>query len=257
MKPATSDPFAAVATAVAAAKWEQARAELQRLQKTLDPRLAPQIQAWRYRIAPFWWQPLQGGGIVLRRTHAGDADFYRSCFADPGFASRYNRQPPWKGDLARALLLAGTRSPVDLTAQHWIVTDRSDSAIGLAALTSLNPANRKAEFSIGFPGVGPSNPSGSAGRSAMATLLVFHFAFFLAGLNKLTAYVYSGNEVALRSAQRIGFQIEGLLKDHFFLPPGEFVDVHALGLTRTQLLANAEILRMSRRRLGLQWAGRS
>ncbi len=212
-----------------------------------------QVQAWSYRIAPFWWTPLQGGGVALRRCRADDADFFSSCFSDREFSTQYNRQQPWTGDLAKALTKVGTLSPVDLKALHWIVTDKSDHAIGLASLTSLNLANRKAEFSIGFPSLGATRSTKAFSPATMVTLLAFHFAFFVARLNKLTAYIYRGNDGALRNAQHIGFQIEGLLKDHFYLPPGEFVDVHVLGLTRAQLQANPAILRMARRRLGLDW----
>lgn len=250
MTPQSADPFADVAAAAAAGRWDEARAALGRLPPNSDAATTASARSWRLRLAPFWWAPLSGPDTLLRRCRADDADFYRDCFASRDFAEQFNRQQPWTGDLGKALARAGSGPPLDLKALHWIVADGAGVAIGLATLTSLNLTHRKAEFSIGFP-----HPVGAM-HSVTATLLVFHFAFFLARLNKLTAYVYRGNERALHNARRIGFQVEGLLKDHFHLPPGEFVDVHVLGLTRAQLLANQDVLRLAGRRLRVNWGVR-
>jgi RimJ/RimL family protein N-acetyltransferase len=244
----SADPFADVAAAAAAGRWDEARAALCLLQERSGTAMAARIQSWSLRLAPYWWAPLSGPGVQLRRCRAEDADFYRNCFASRDFAEQFNRQQPWSGDLAKALAKAGNVSPPDVKAMHWIVADGAGAAIGLATLTSLNLTHRRAEFSIGFP------RQVSNLHSTTATLLAFHFAFFVARLNKLTAYVYRGNERALHNARRIGFQLEGLLKDHFYLPPGEFVDVHVLGLTREQLLANDHLLRVAGRRLRVRWS---
>ncbi|WP_088285343.1 GNAT family N-acetyltransferase [Ideonella sp. A 288] len=250
--------FAPVEAAAAQARWGEVRQALQGLGQQLaaqagasgapaDAALVRRLRAWQYRAAPFWWAPLAGGGVRLRRTEAGDAAFYRQCFEDREFARRYNRQASWSGDLERALARAGLQSPVELQAVHWIVCDRDDRRLGLASLTSLSLGNAKAEVSLGF--TGPA----AATHGVMAMLLVYHFAFALARLNKLYSYVYAANPEALHNSLRVGLLHEGTLKDHFFLPPGEFVDVHALGLTRAQLLANERIVAMARRRLGLEW----
>lgn len=250
--------FAPVEAAARQARWADARQALQVLAAQVaaqargggappDAALVRRLRAWQYRAAPFWWAPLAGGGVRLRRTVADDADFYRQCFEDRDFARRYNRQASWSGDLGRALARAGLQSPVELQAVHWIVCDRHDRRLGLASLTSLSLGNAKAEVSLGF--TGPA----AATHGAMAMLLIYHFAFVLARLNKLYSYVYAANPEALHNSLRVGLLHEGTLKDHFFLPPGEFVDVHALGLTRAQWLANERLVAMARRRLGLQW----
>ena len=219
----------------------------------LDARYAPEWQAWRYRVAAFWWKPQRGAGLTLRRTNLRDADFYRCSFSDKAFTDQYNRQRPWKGELEKALEQAGKSSPVDLGALHWVVTDSAEKRLGMVTLTSISLENRKAEFSVGFPQASAS--SRATGAGLMATLLAFNFAFFTAGLNKLTAFVYSDNRDALHNALRVGFEVEGLLKDHFYHPPGGFVDVYALGLTRRNLLENELVGRIARRRLGLNWSG--
>ena len=201
----------------------------------------------RRRANPVWWTPLGGGGISLRRTQAEDEAFYRACHADAGFVRRFNRQPPWTGDLSKALQSAGRASPLDLGAVHWVVCREGAGPIGLASLTSLNLPHARAEVALGFPG----HASPMAAIKAM--LLIYDFAFLRAGFNKLWSQVYRDNDEALHNSLRAGLRQEGLLREHLYLPPGEFVDVYLMGLTRRELLSDARLVSMARRRLGLQW----
>jgi RimJ/RimL family protein N-acetyltransferase len=231
---------------------DEARAALERLIGRENQRATNQERQrwrqWQLKLARLWWEPLVGGGMVLRRTRAEDADFYRRSFADPEFVHKYNRQRPWSGDLERALDRAGRLAPLDAGALHWVVCRLDGTRCGLASLTSINLSNARAEYSIGYP-----TPPGPL-DAALATLLAFDFAFFRLRLNKLFTYVYAGNDAALHNSVRVGLRHEGLLKDHFWLPPGTFVDVNAMGLTRSQLLADDRLVGMARRRLGLDWS---
>lgn len=247
--PAPQPELAAVAQAAAQGLIGSARQLLAAVTARASPAEARAVRDWQLKLAPWWWQPLQGGRVQLRRTRADDAAFYAHSFQTPDFARRYNRQTSWQGDLSRALARAGTLPPLDLGALHWIVCDATGTRLGLASLTSISLGNAKAEFSIGFPT--PPAPQ----QAVLATLLAYELAFFKLRLNKLYTYVYTDNDAALHNSLRVGLRQEGLLKDHFFLPPGEFVDVHALGLTRQQLTADRRLTEIARRRLGLHWTG--
>lgn len=207
-----------------------------------------QLRPWQLRLAAWWWLPLGAGSVWLRRTRADDADFWSAAYNEASFARRFNRQQPWSGDLARALQKAGELPPLDQGAVQWLICDGAGERLGIASLTSLNLANARAEFSIGFPGnAGPM-------RGVIASLWVLHFAFFLLHLNKLTTYVYADNLEARHNSLRLGLREEGLLKEHFLLPPGEYVDVLAMGLTRSQLLADKRLVNLAARRIGQVWA---
>ncbi len=241
-----------------AGRHEQARQVLDELLRhvavlhTTEPSAADQLQQqlrpWQLRLAAWWWQPLGAGPVWLRRTQADDAAFWSAAYKDASFARRFNRQQPWKGDLARALQRAGELPPLDQGALHWVVCDGAGQRLGLASLTSLNQANARAEFSIGFP-----SAAGSM-HGVLASLWVFHFAFFVLRLNKLTTYVYADNPEARHNSLRLGLREEGLLKEHFLLPPGEYVDVLAMGLTRSQLQADQRLVSLAKRRIGQVWS---
>lgn len=202
-----------------------------------------------WRLAPYWWSSLAHGDITLRRCGAADADFVQRCYADTDFARRYNRQVPWRGDLATALDKAGTLPPLDTGTLAWVIHHQG-RPIGLASLSSISAVNRKAEWSLGF--VDAATIPGPA--KLRAQLLLMHFSYFVAGLNKLYAYIYTDNPEALQSGTRLGFVEEGLLREHCYLPPGRFFDVHVIGLTRAQLLGSPGMLALARRWLGKDWS---
>ncbi len=253
MTPPPPPDLQAVERAAALGQIEPARTALlawaQYIGAAATPRDRATLRHWQLKLAPWWWAPLQGAGLTLRRTQADDADFWRQAFEAPDFARRFNRQVAWKGDLARALARAGALPPLTLEAMHWVVCKADGTRLGLASLSSLNLGNARAEFSIGFPDPARVAPV----HAVLATLLVYHFAFFVLRLNKLTTYDYRDNAAALHNSLRVGLRQEGLLHDHFHLPPGEFVDVYAMGLTKAQLLQDFRLVQMAKRRLGLDW----
>jgi RimJ/RimL family protein N-acetyltransferase len=190
-------------------------------------------------LSPRWSEPVAHGMVSLRRCRPEDAEFFRASFQDQAFTHRFNRRRPWKGDLSRALLRFGQEPPVLLTLLQWVVC-RHGQPIGLLSLSHIDPENGR-----------PS--SHGAGVGHKASLLALHFAFFVAGFQKLCAYVYEDNAAALKAALHLGFKQEGFLVDHFRLPPNGHVSVHALGLTRQQALETPALTKAVRRRIGQDW----
>lgn len=235
----------------AAYEWAEVRRLL-----TETPALSPgrtdhaRIRHLQLRANALWWKPMVHGRLTLRRLGPADADFYKRCFESQWFTWRFKRQQPWRGDLVKALTRLELSSPLDSGAVHWVICLSDGSHAGLASLTSFSAQNSRAEYSIGFP----SPPNRIV--AAVATLAVYDFAFFGIGLNKLYSYVYSDNTDAFINCERIGLRHEGTLKDHYFLPPGNFVDVHAMGLTKASLLADDRLVGLSKRWLNVDWRKR-
>lgn len=251
-----SEYWAAVQRLSREFKWAEVRAALDEcaalassaaLAPASRARFGAEMRAWRFRSAPWWWDPVAGGGVVLRRTDADDADFYRACYADAEFSRRFNRQTPWKGDLRVALRRAGHDSPAAMGGIMWIATSRTGEPFGLVSLSSIDRLNAKAQLSIGFPNL--SAPI----HGLKAMLLAMHFCFFTVRLNKLFAYVYEDNKEALDQALGVGFHLEGTFRDHTYLPGFGFVTVHATGLTRSQLQQDARLCGKAKRWLGIEW----
>jgi RimJ/RimL family protein N-acetyltransferase len=219
------------------------------LQATAEPfaRERSIVQKGLWRLSPLWWADLHHGGLGLRRCRRGDADFFRQCFADDAFRAQFNRQQPWRGDLGNALENSGRSIPAQSTLLMWVVQSRGGTPLGLASLSSIDPHNHKTEFSVGFTGTVPLT------YGIKATMLVLHFALFLMCFNKVYAYIYEDNPQALHNALRLGFEHEGLLKDHFRLPDVGFVNVNLVALTRTQLQDKAPLRALAKRLISQDW----
>jgi RimJ/RimL family protein N-acetyltransferase len=200
----------------------------------------------RWALMPVWSSPVRHGLVCLRRSNSNDEGFFRSTYANAEFTRRFNRQPPWSGNLSRALAKYGEDPPALLGMLQWVVCLR-DIPVGLISLSNLDYTNSRAEFSIGFP-----SPY-SNGISYIACLLALDFAFFRVGLNKVYGYIYESNDQALQNGYRIGFMEEGFLADHFHFPGQGFASVHVLGLTRRQAAENSRLVNAIRRRIGADW----
>ena len=208
------------------------------------------IHAGLWRLSPLWWANLQHGGLHLRRCGADDAGFYSQCYGDPVFVSQFNRQRPWRGDLASALKKSGALPPLQTHLLMWVVESSTQGQyrpIGLASLSSIDTQNLRTELSIGLPGVVPPT------LGIKATLMMLHFALVMMPFNKVYTYVYQDNPQALHNALRLGFTHEGMLKDHFNIPGHGFVSVELTGLTRAQLHGNAYLRLLAKRKIGQVW----
>lgn len=172
-----------------------------------DPRLA--FLAWQH--APFWWQPVEGRRAGLFRRGPDDAELVRRCWADAGFMARFNRQAaalPASDDALQATLareywaLAEERRAV-----HWTI--RADGrGIGFVSLVDIGFGHRRAEFLIGVL------PGTSSWIAAEAAHLALQFAARCMKLERLVAHFYPENTEAIRSALKLGFTQEGVLRGH-------------------------------------------
>lgn len=240
----------------AAGKFSQAYHLLQKCNEQLEASAsdadfsstdAMAVKSALWRLSPLWWANLKHGGLCLRRCRAEDADFFQKSFNDPLFSRQFNRQKPWRGNLARALEQSGQLPPLQTGLLMWVVESTTTGPIGIASLSSLDTVNLRAELSIGLPGaVAPT-------LATKATLMMLHFALVMMPFNKVYTYVYQDNSQALHNTLRLGFVHEGTLKDHFNIPNHGFVSVDVTGLTRSQLHGSTYLKHLAKRKIGQVW----
>lgn len=196
------------------------RAQQQRLQHL----------AWQH--APFWWQPLQGRSVRLRRRGAQDVALLRTAWQDANFMRRFNRMAaplPESDEALRALL---TREhwalPEESHALHWTI-EAAGQACGCVSVVEISLQHRRAEFLIGvLPALAPR---ASPWLALEASHLVVDFLATQARLERLTAYFYPDNLAAFQMAEKLGFAREGLLKGYLRLPDTpQRVDLIVAGL---------------------------
>lgn len=222
----------------------QARELLARqLHQRADDGLA--FLAWQHE--DFWWQPIAGPRVRLRRRGPQDAAFVRRCWNDSSFMQRFNRMaaplPPHDGELQALLAREHWALPQESLGLHWTI-DSGGVAQGFASVVQLSFQHRRAEFLIGvLPGAGNW-------AAAEAAHLVFDFLMSRARIERLSAHFYPENPQALNLALRLGFESEGVLRSYLRAADGSRSDliVSSLLLDQTFLSRTA---RMRRRLLGV------
>ena len=73
------------------------------------------------------------------------------------------------------------------------------------------------------------------GYATEAIRLVADHAFNKLNLRKLYTGMVKGNEASKRAFEKVGFRIEGTLREHFYLN-GKYLDCYRMGLLRSEYI---------------------
>ncbi|HVZ46753.1 MAG TPA: GNAT family N-acetyltransferase [Ramlibacter sp.] len=188
---------------------------------------SPALQQLHHDHEDFWWQPMPGRRMTLRRRDEGDAAFVRACWADAGFMHKFNRvaRPLPADDEALRGILARERAAIfgESKALHWTIDTRGGPA-GFVSATDYTPGHRRCEFLIGVLNRPASPVPVEAAREAIA------FLRDRAGVERLTAYIYADNGYATRLAVKFGFEREGVLRGYLREPDGSRSDLVVAGM---------------------------
>ena len=104
-----------------------------------------------------------------------------------------------------------------------------DSLVGLVQLVAINRTCRHAELRIRLD---PEQLG--RGYGSEATRLLCHHAFRDLNLNRVYLYVRAANVRAIRCYEKVGFQVEGRLRQHCFVD-GAYDDFVVLGLLESEM----------------------
>ena len=87
-----------------------------------------------------------------------------------------------------------------------------------------------------FRSIGVKNLHGK-GIGLEIRKLLLDYAFLELGLNKVYAYVWKENKPMIKLNEKVGFQIEGLLREDV-LSHGEKRDRHVMGILKEEYIQN-------------------
>jgi [ribosomal protein S5]-alanine N-acetyltransferase len=110
-----------------------------------------------------------------------------------------------------------------------IVLRQGDRHIGNIKLGPINWIHRRADIGIL---IGEKDCWGQ-GYATEAIQLLVNYSFQTLNLHKLTAGCYDVNQGSARAFQKVGFAVEGVLKQHVYCN-GEYIDQVSLGLVRSE-----------------------
>ncbi|WP_217589415.1 GNAT family N-acetyltransferase [Lentibacillus saliphilus] len=105
--------------------------------------------------------------------------------------------------------------------RQFILTENGEK-IGFVGLFSMNQRDRNAEFAIM---IDPAQQG--KGYAKSATRLALDYAFSRLNLHKVYLIVDKANEKAVHIYEKAGFQVEGELKEHFYVN-GTYHDAYSM-----------------------------
>jgi len=170
---------------------------------------------------------LEGKNIFLAPLSQGD-DFQEYAF--------------WLNNQKVTFFMGSGKFPVNIDSLKKYVNDYEDSNIGMLlgiflkdsekhigniTLRQIEWKDRHGEVGIV---IGDKEQWGK-GYGTCAIRLVIEHAFNKLNLHKLCAGVIKGNEASKRAFEKVGFETEGVLKEHFYLN-GKYHDCYRLRLLR-------------------------
>lgn len=124
------------------------------------------------------------------------------------------------------------RTRNDDSRRDFVIEDREGKPIGIIALVHIDAVNATAEC---FCVIGEKAYWGG-GIGTEAHLLLADWAFKNLGLHKIWAYIRPENKAIIKVVERIGFRVEGMLREEKYIG-GNRVDVVRIGLLRREFYA--------------------
>ncbi len=112
---------------------------------------------------------------------------------------------------------------------RWVITLRDDDGyIGDLGFLEIDGDNHRAEVSYKL-----SRSHWNGGIMTEALKGILGYGFTVLGLNKVTAQVHIENKASQHLLKKLGFKVEGTLREHEYLY-GQYADVITFGLLKRE-----------------------
>jgi len=174
---------------------------------------------------------LIGEQVYLRLMEDNDVPYKVKWINDPEIRHTLNFEYPISEIGTRKWLNSVAGNP---NRKDFIVCNKeNDEPIGYGGFIGIDIKNSKAES---YMGIGVKNLHGK-GIGLEIRKLLLDYAFLELGLNKVYAYVWKENKPMIKLNEKVGFQIEGLLREDV-LSHGEKRDRHVMGILKEEYIQN-------------------
>jgi [ribosomal protein S5]-alanine N-acetyltransferase len=171
---------------------------------------------------------LIGTKIYLRPVEPDEASRVVPWFNDPEVTRFILRHRPMTVADETDFLQRFRTSETDLVL--GIAVHETDELIGMTGLHHIDARNRHASFGIT---IGEKQHWGK-GLGSEATALMMRHSFQTLNLNRLWLYVFEYNARGIRVYEKLGFRIEGRLRQDTFRE-GRYWDTLIMGVLREEL----------------------
>ncbi|MBY0405367.1 MAG: GNAT family N-acetyltransferase [Cyanobacteria bacterium] len=166
--------------------------------------------------------------IYLREWEPGDLKQYNEWQNDPDVVDYLGRTYGFISTAVDEMYYQQYIKSREKNVRLAIVLKENDRYIGNVQLTNIHRTNQSAEFSIM---IGPPQFR-AKGIGSQATRLILHHGFHNLNLHRIYLNALEENEVAIKTYQKVGFQIEGKRREALF-KNGRYVNLIDMSILAT------------------------
>jgi RimJ/RimL family protein N-acetyltransferase len=170
---------------------------------------------------------LIGPTVYLRPLERGDAPTLVAWFNDPEVTHYLLQYRPMTLAAEEEFLRRIGESTTDLAL--GVVVGQTGQLVGVTGLHQVDARNRHASFGITLGEKG----AWGKGYGTEATRLMVRHAFQTLNLNRVWLHVYEYNARGLRAYEKVGFRVEGRLRQDTFRE-GRYWDTLVMGILRDE-----------------------
>ena len=172
---------------------------------------------------------IRGERVFLRPAERADLPLFVRWFNDADVLRNLAMYAPMS-DAAEAAWFDRMLAAQGTTDYHFVICLLADARpIGTIGLHGLDLQNGNAEFGIAIG----EKEEWSKGYGTDALRAICDFGFGELRLERISLYVYAGNDRARRSYEKAGFSLEGTLRRAHF-GRGAHTDVNVMSLLREE-----------------------
>lgn len=161
--------------------------------------------------------------LKLQPFKKEDIEFFYQMRTNPDVSNYWCKEPYLAMEQIETAYLA---SPNNDSHRPFVLMYK-DRKVGYLSLYAIDFRHRHAGFSIMIDPAEQGN-----GYATSASRLLIDYGFNQLNLHKLYLHVVKQNEKAIHIYKKVGFQIEGDLKKHYFVD-GQYCDCYIMGLFQT------------------------
>ncbi len=165
--------------------------------------------------------------LLLRNLTVEDTDFIFRHFSDPAVTKYLMDQPPLTELEGAQEIIQFYQQPEAKKRNRWGIVRKADNGL-IGTCGYHNWRQRDCHAEIGYD---LSPTCWGQGYMTEALQVVIPSGFNCMGLNRIEALVYTGNTRSVRLLKKLGFQVEGTLRDYYYLND-MFHDHYLLALLR-------------------------
>jgi RimJ/RimL family protein N-acetyltransferase len=173
--------------------------------------------------------PFEGRLVRLRAREDADLDRYHRWLNDPELTRFIEIRYPISHEQERGII-EGT-PPADFYAARFAIETFAREHIGSCTLRNSSPENRSAELGISIG----ERRYWNGGHGTDAMYLLCRFGFEHMNLHRIELHVFADNTRARRVYEKIGFKVEGCLREADYRY-GRYRDLVVMGLLGGELV---------------------